>query len=145
VVLITLCSVFFLCHGAAVEPHRDAVHQHTLNGAAVEDGQQLPLQVDPPENPQKVELGSLHDCRDVGAPLEVCVHLHAQELQAEHPLHTLTLYVDGLQISLPPPEVHNHFLCLGGVVDQVVVCTLPYQPLEPLPVGYLIASVEESH
>ena len=111
----------------------------------VEDGQQLPLQVDPPEDSQKVEplLGPLHDHRGIGAPLEVCVHVHAQELEAVHPFRTLPIYADGLQIGLPSPEVT--YFCLGGVEDQVLVCTPPHQPLDPLPVGHLVASGDESH
>lgn len=78
---MTLCNAFLCAMAPAREPHRDAICQHTLNGAAVEDGQQLLLQVDPPEDPQKVEmlLGLFHNIRGVEAPLEVSVHVHSQE------------------------------------------------------------------
>lgn len=52
-----------------------------------------------------------------------------QELEAGHPLHTLLVDADGLQVRLPP-SVNDQFLSLRGIEDKVVICTPPYQPLE---------------
>lgn len=42
-------------------------------------------------------LGLFHNLQGVRASLEVCIHVHTQELESEHPLHTLPADVDGLQ------------------------------------------------
>ncbi|MEQ2186387.1 hypothetical protein GOODEAATRI_027968, partial [Goodea atripinnis] len=38
------------------EPYKVAASQHTLSGGAVESSQKIPLQVEPFEDPQKVEM-----------------------------------------------------------------------------------------
>lgn len=71
--------------------------------------------------------------------------MHVQEPEALQRLHTLPVYVDGLQISLLLPVVHNHLLSSRGVEDQVVVLTPTHQPLDPMSVGRIIVPGDKSH
>lgn len=55
----------------------------------------------------------------------------SMEPEAGHPLYALSIYADGLQISLTPPEAHSHLFYLGSAEDQVVLCTPVDRPLDP--------------
>ena len=90
-------------------------------------------------------LGLLDCLRGVSAPLEVCINVYTQELEAGHPLHILPIDADGLQVRLPPPEVNNQFFGLRGVNDQVVGLSPPPQPLNLVPVCRFIIGGDEPH
>lgn len=74
----------------------------------IESHQQTLLTVIFPEEPQEVQsLSSLLDgCSGVSCPGEVIRHQGAQKFKSVHPLHTISVYVEGGWFTAPLyPEV----------------------------------------
>lgn len=98
-----------------------------------------------PEEPEEIQslLGLLHKRCGVGTPGEVLPDGDAQELEVGHPLHTLPANEQRLDVCSVPPVVHHNLFGLRRVEDQVVVPTLPKQPLHLVPVSGLISFGDE--
>ena len=67
-----------------------------------------------------------------GRPREVLCDVFAKELEDRNHLHTFPVNVVRFRVCPFPMKVHDYFLCLGSVQDEVVDLAPPHQSADLL-------------